>query len=75
MKAVLIDPLVVQRTVVLRVVIDPNGKPREVSYVRGPETEKGVAIQSAMKRRFERPGFGPRGFHPNVLCLNIAAPR
>jgi hypothetical protein len=75
MKEVLIDPLVVQRTVVLRVVIDPNGKPKEVSYVRGPEAEEEAAIQSVMKRHFERSGFGPGGFHRNVLCLNIASPR
>jgi hypothetical protein len=75
MNEVIIDPLVVQRTVVLRVVIDPNGKPKDVSYVRGPKAAEEAAIQSVMKRHFERPGFGPGGFHPNSLCLNIAAPR
>jgi Gram-negative bacterial TonB protein C-terminal len=75
MNEIIIDPLVVQRTVVLRVVIDPNGRPKDVSYVRGPKASEEAAIQSVMKRQFERAGFGPGGFHPNALCLNIAPPR
>jgi hypothetical protein len=75
MKKVVIDPSLVQRTVVLRVVIDTNGKPKDVIYVRGPEVDKEAAIKSVMKQHFDRPGFGPAGFHPNVICLNVASPR
>jgi hypothetical protein len=75
MKKVIIDPSLVQRTVVLRVSISSEGKPKEVGYVRGPEVEKESAIQSVMKRHFDRPGFGPGGIHPNLFCLNIVASR
>jgi hypothetical protein len=75
MKKVIIEPSLVQRTVVLRVSISADGKPKDVGYVRGPEAEKEAAIRSAMKRHYERPGFGPGGFHPNLLCLSIVASR
>lgn len=75
MKKVIIEPSLVQRTVVLRVSISPDGKPKDVGYVRGPEAEKEAAIQSVMKRHYERPGFGPGGFHPNLFCLSIVASR
>jgi hypothetical protein len=75
MKKVIIDPSLVQRTVVLRVSISSDGKPKEVVYVRGPEAEKESAIQSVMKRHFDRPGFGPGGIHPNLVCLSIVASR
>jgi hypothetical protein len=71
-KDVLIQLDKVQRTVVLRVVVDREGKPTQVSYVRGAETFKGAAIENTRKRRFERPGFGPHGLHPNVFCLAVA---
>jgi hypothetical protein len=71
MKKVLIDSSLAQRTVVLRVSVNPEGKPKDVVYVRGPETEKEAAIQSVMKRHFDRPGFGPGGFHPGSFCLNV----
>lgn len=73
MTRVIIEPSLVQRTVVLRVSISADGKPKEVGYVRGPEAGKEAAIQSVMKRHFERPGFGPGGLHPNLLCLSIVA--
>jgi hypothetical protein len=75
MKKVIIDPSLVQRTVVLRVSISSDGKPKEVGYVRGPKAEKELAIQSVMKRHFDRPGFGPGGIHPNLFCLSIVASR
>jgi hypothetical protein len=75
MKKVIFEPSLVQRTVVLRVSISADGKPKDVRYVRGPETEKEAAIQSVMKRHFERPGFGPGGIHPNMFCLSIVASR
>jgi hypothetical protein len=75
MKNVIIEPSLVQRTVVLRVSLNRDGKPEDVGYVRGPEADKEAAIQSTRKRHFDRPGFGPGGFHPNVLCLSVAAPR
>ena len=74
MKNVVVDPSLVGKAVVLRVSIGPDGKPKDVTYVRGPEAEKNAAIQSIMKRHFDRPGFGPGGFHPNAFCLTLAAP-
>ncbi len=75
MKPVIIDPAVAQRTVVFRVSVGKDGKVTEASYVRGPEAYRDAAIQSLRKRRFDPPGFGPHGFHPNLLCANVAAPR
>lgn len=75
MKKVVIEPSLVQKTVVLHLLISPDGKPKDVTYVRGSEAEKDVAIQSVMKRRFDRPGFGPGGLHPNVFCLSVVASR
>jgi hypothetical protein len=72
MKHVLIQLDKVQRTVVVRVVVDREGKPIQVSYVRGAETLKDSAIENTRKRRFERPGFGPHGLHPNMFCLTVA---
>jgi hypothetical protein len=71
MKSVLIEPAKVSKTVVVRVVVDREGKPSEVSYIRGAELFKDAAIESTRKRRFERPGFGPNGLHPNVFCLAV----
>jgi hypothetical protein len=75
MQQVRIDPTVVQRSVTLRVSIGKDGKVTDVSYVRGPEAYKDAAMQSVRKQRFEPPGFGPRGFHGNLLCINVAAPQ
>ena len=75
MKTVLIDPAIVQRTVVLRVGIGKDGKVTDVAYIRGPVQYKDAATWSVRKRKFKPPGFGPRGFHPNSLCVNEAAPR
>jgi hypothetical protein len=74
MTQVMIDPAVVQRTVVLRVSVGKDGKVTEASYVRGPETFKDVAIQSVRKWKFDPPGFGPQGFHGNLLCVDVPAP-
>ena len=71
MNHLIIDPSVVQRTVVVRVVVGQDGKPKEVSYVRGPEPFKDAVIEKTRKRRFEPPGFGPRGIHPNVFCVDV----
>jgi hypothetical protein len=71
MNPVIIKPSLVQRTVVVRVMVGQDGKPKEVSYLRGPESFKDAAIEKTRKRRFEPPGFGPRGIHPNVLCLDV----
>jgi hypothetical protein len=73
MKKVIIDPSIVQRTIVLHVSVDSYGKPKEVTFARGLESQKDAAIQSVMKRRFERPRFGPGGFHPNLFCVNVVA--
>jgi hypothetical protein len=75
MKQVIIDPTVVQRTVVLVVSLEKDGKVREASYVRGPEDYKEAAIQSVRKQKFDPPGFGPHGFHPSSRCVNVVAPR
>jgi len=74
MKQVIIDPAVVQRTVVLSISLGKDGKVTEASYVRGAEAYKDAAIGSVRKRKFDPPGFGPRGFHGNLLCVNVAAP-
>jgi hypothetical protein len=74
MHKVIVDPSVVERTVVLHVAVDSEGKPQEVSFVRGPEADKDAAIESVRKRRFDRPSFGPGGFHPNIFCFNWVAP-
>src|SRR5436190_143067 len=71
MNHLIIDPSVVQRTVVVRVVVGQDGKPKEVSYVRGPEPFKDAVIEKTRKRWFEPPGFGPRGIHPNVFCVDV----
>lgn len=71
MKQVIIDPQVVQRTVVLLVSLGKDGKVVDTSYVRGPEAYKDAVIQSVRKRRFEPPGFGPHGFHGNLVCVNV----
>jgi hypothetical protein len=73
MKPVVIEPALVQKTVVVRVTVGQDGRPKEVSYVRGPEAFKDVVIERIRKRRFEPPGFGPRGIHPNVFCLDVVA--
>jgi hypothetical protein len=72
MKEVVVDPSLAQRTVVLRVSVGPNGKAKDVKYLRGSEREKESAIQTSMKRHFDRPGFGPGGVHGNLVCVSIA---
>lgn len=72
---VLNDESLVRRTVVLHVVSGPDGKPTEVTYVRGPEAAKTAAIKSVKKRRFELPPL--QGIHPNSFsfCVSVVAPR
>ncbi len=67
---VIVDPAIVANTVVLNVEVDKQGKPKEISYVRGSEQLKEEAIRSVRKRRFDPPGFGSRGMHPDEFCLN-----
>jgi len=76
MEKILIDPAVVQRTVVLQVVVGSDGKPKEVTYVRGNNAYKDTAIRRVEKRRFDST-FGPYGFHFKALtfCLNVESPR
>ena len=71
MHPIVIDPVVAVQTVVLGVVVGKDGKPTEVSYVRGAEAYKDAAIETVRKRKFDPPSFGPRGFHPNSLCLHV----
>jgi hypothetical protein len=67
---VIVDPAIVANTVVLNVAVDKKGKPKEITYVRGPEQLKEETIRSVRNRRFGPPGFGPRGMHPDEFCLN-----
>jgi len=73
----IVDPALVQRTVVLGIVAGADGKPREVTYIRGPEAYKEAAIQSAKKRRFDVPKFPFEALHAKTvsLCENVVAPR
>jgi hypothetical protein len=75
-KHAIVNPDLVQGTVVLRVVAGADGKPREVTYVRGPEAYKEAAIESARKRRFDVPKFPFEAFHAKTvsLCENVVAP-
>jgi hypothetical protein len=71
MKNAPLDSEMIQRAVVVRVVVDRDGKPKDVTFVRGCESCRDAAIENARKRKFEPPGFGPRGFHPGALCVNV----
>jgi hypothetical protein len=73
MKKVIVEPALVEHSVVLSVRLDADGKVEDVTYVRGPAADKEAAIQKVKKRHFDKPGFGPGGFHGNILCLSIAA--
>jgi hypothetical protein len=66
---------VIRETVVVLVIVGRDGKPRDVSYVRGDETLKNAAIQTVRKQRFEPPGFGPHGLHPDRFCTNVRVRR
>lgn len=75
MSDVLNDPSLVQRTVVLHVITGPKGKPKEVSYVRGPESARKAAIRKVKKRRFDLPpmqGINPGSFS---FCVSEVAPQ
>jgi hypothetical protein len=76
-KHAIVSPDLVQRTVVLRVVAGADGRPTEVTYVRGPEAYKEAAIESARKRRFDVPKFLFEAFHAKTvsLCENVVAPQ
>jgi len=56
---------------------DADGKPTEVTYVRGPEAYKEAAIESARKRRFDIPKFLFEAFQAKTVSLreNVVAPR
>ena len=73
----IVDPALVQRTIVLEIIAGADGKPREVTYIRGPEAYKEAAIQSARKRRVDVPRFPFEAFHAKTisLCENVVAPR
>ena len=73
MKKVIVEPSLVEHSVVLRVRINADGKPEDETYVRGPVADKQAAIQKVKKRHFDKPGFGPGGFHGSILCLSIVA--
>jgi hypothetical protein len=75
MKKVVIEPSVVERTVVVQVSLSADGTPTDVRYVRGAEAEEETAIRSVMKRHFDTPVFGPGGLHPNLLCISVVAYR
>jgi hypothetical protein len=76
LKNAIVDPALIKWTVVLRIVAGADGKPREVTYIRGPEAYKEAAIESAKKRRFEVPKFPFEAFHVKTisLCENIVVP-
>jgi len=73
----IVDPDRVLRTVVLRVVAGADGKPKEVTYIRGPEAYKEAAIESAKKRRVDVPKFPFEAFHAKTVstCEKVVAPR
>lgn len=71
MKSVAVDPALVDKTVLLSVLVDRSGKPKEITYVRGPEKYKNNAIAQVQKRKFDPPSFGAGGFHPNSFCLEV----
>ena len=71
MKKVLNDQARGQKTVVLRVMVDLNGTPKDITYIRGPKSEKKGAIKRAKKRRYDVPPV-IRAIHARVfpLCIN-----
>ena len=75
-KNAIIEPALVQRTVVLAIVAGADGKPKEVTYVRGPEAYKEAAIESAKNRRFDVPKLPFEALHAKTisLCENVVAP-
>jgi hypothetical protein len=75
-KNAVVAPALVQRTVVLRIVAGADGKPREVTYVRGPEAYKESAIESTRKRHFDLPKISFEAFHAKTVsfCQSVVAP-
>lgn len=79
-KDAVVDPSIVQRTVVLHVVTAADGTPKEVTYVRGPEAYRETAIESTKKRRFELPPLiqSLQALQPTKasvsFCVNFPAP-
>jgi hypothetical protein len=69
---VVVDESVVKRTVVLHVTIGPDGKARDITYVRGPEAFKDAAIRSVEQRKFQPPSFAGR---PVLMqtCISVLA--
>jgi hypothetical protein len=73
-KPVLADQALLQRTVVLHVIIGADGKAREVSYVRGPESLKDSAIETVTKRQFAQQSLGGRAIQVDT-CINVVSER
>jgi hypothetical protein len=70
----LIDPAVIQRTVVVTIDLEKDGRVKRVSYVRGPLMYKDAAMENAKRLKFSTPGFGPYGFRPSSVWFNAVAP-
>ncbi len=70
MRTVLNDQALVQKAVMLRVIVDLNGKPKDVTYVRGPEAERKGAISRAKKRRYDVPPV-IRAIHARAFPLCV----
>jgi hypothetical protein len=69
---VLADQALLQRTVVLHVIIGPDGKAREVSYVRGPERFSNSAIETIKKRHFPQQSLGGHAIQVDT-CINVVS--
>jgi hypothetical protein len=69
---VVVDEAKVKRTVMLRVTIGPDGKARDITYVRGPDAFKDAAIRSVEHRNFQPPSFAGR---PVLMqtCISVLA--
>ena len=70
MRTVLNDQALVEKAVMLRVIVDLNGKPKDVTYVRGPEAERKGAISRAKKRRYDVPPV-IRAIHARAFPLCV----
>lgn len=74
LQPVLADQALIQRTVVLHVIINENGKAVEVSYVRGPETFKAAAMETVKQRQFERQSIAGRSVRLST-CIDVVSPQ
>jgi len=75
-KNAIVNPALVQRTVVLQVVAGADGRARQVTYVRGPEAYKEAAIESTRKRHFDVPKYPFDAFHAKTIsfCIDVVSP-